>query len=296
MTHDRETPLAACCQVSINQNVKEGQPRKIFIAGSQPSVQHAKTMIQEVLSYPGPAAQALLKSPRAVTTAESLTQQAAAQTLAGLAAGQGSQARSVFKSRVSAAVAGGDLGPLASLSLAQASFVDSSDEEEEEDETDRRMAAGQPSEDEEGGQHHHHEDEDDDESSRATEVGLYYHPSPRSSHGGHDDSSIGGHSHDSGLPVSPLRLGEHPQQLLGQQSHHRAASAAGGSSSVLRSFRLGSSSSSSSDGGYESDGDQPTGHMGTFEVSRPVHTTASQPARCRHHIPPTTFPWPEPPL
>jgi hypothetical protein len=32
--------------VSINQNVKEGAPRKIFIAGTQPAVQHAKSMIQ----------------------------------------------------------------------------------------------------------------------------------------------------------------------------------------------------------------------------------------------------------
>lgn len=89
-----------------------------------------------MLSYPGPAAQALLKSPRALLPPDKLSQQtASAQTLAGLAAHQGRGAL-----RASAVTLGNGsltaeqlMGPLASLHLAQACFVDSSDEEDTHD-------------------------------------------------------------------------------------------------------------------------------------------------------------------
>lgn len=38
-------------QVNINQSVKEGQPRKIYIAGAQDAVERASSMIHEVLAY-----------------------------------------------------------------------------------------------------------------------------------------------------------------------------------------------------------------------------------------------------
>ncbi|TFJ83356.1 hypothetical protein NSK_005326 [Nannochloropsis salina CCMP1776] len=58
-----ERTMHTLTQVSINQTVREDHHnRKVYITGTRANLDKAEKMINDVLSYPGPAAQALLKS------------------------------------------------------------------------------------------------------------------------------------------------------------------------------------------------------------------------------------------